>query len=277
MNETISQYPFFVENILTMKQKLLLLLVTLVFLSLGLNQAAAQIDTISIAKKDLIISQLKPGLHQYLVYFERPKQKKIMMPMLWSRQVNFKKFQGNDVVEIIQNWYASDTLLNRYIYSVSKRVDFSPIYHYTKGTRGIEAFNFERNSILGSDTVMNNTKKDFDLRLVTSTLNWELDMEILSTLPYKKIGQIFVINFYHPGGKTEPNFYQYKVIGSEIILGSDTNGIDCWQLKISYGETEWATFWVSKKSKEVLKMQEYFRGGYRYKVKLATPVPPTHP
>jgi hypothetical protein len=226
----------------------------------------------------LVISQLTPGLHQYLVYFERPKQKKIMTPMLWSRQVNFKQFQGTPAIEVVQNWYAGDTLLNRYIYSINHRDNFSSLYHYAKGSRGIEAFDFEQNRILGSDTVTNNTKKDFDVKSLTSTLNWELDMEIFSMLPYKQVGQTFVINFYHPGGKTEPAYYQYKVIGSEAIQGTNTKAAtDCWQLKISYSETSWAIFWVSKKSKEVLKMQEYFGGGYRYKVKLATPVPLTRP
>ncbi len=261
-----------------MKEKQQTLFLALVlFMNLSFADTFAQIDTISLTKKDLVISQLKPGLHQYLVYFERPKQKKIMSPMLWSRQVNFKQFQGKPAIEVIQNWYASDTLLNRYIYSINSREDFSPIFQYGKSARGIEAFDFERNRVSGSDTVANNAQKDMDVKLTVPTLNWELDMEILSTLPYKRAGQVFVINFYHPGGRTEPLYYQYKVIGSEAIQGIDTPTIDCWQLKINYTETEWAIFWISKKYKEMLKMQEHFRGIYRYKVKLATPVPPMRP
>ncbi len=244
------------------------------FISLNLS---AQIDTISLTNKDLVISQLQQGLHQYLVYFEQPKKKKIIMPMLWNRQVNFKQFQGKAAIEVVQNWYSNDTLQNRYIYSISSREDFSPIYHYGKNARGIEAFEFEQNRVSGSDTVANNSKKEMEVKSTASTLNWELDMEIFSMLPFKIVGQTFVINFYHPGGKTEPMYYQYKVIGSEAIQGTNTSTIDCWQLKISYNETSWAIFWISKKSKEVLKMQEYFGGGYRYKVKLATPVPPTRP
>jgi hypothetical protein len=257
-------------------QHTFLLLLVLV-LSLPSFTTTAQIDTISLVKKDLVISQLTPGLHQYLVYFERPKQKKIMMPMLWNRQVDFKQFKGKPTIEVTQNWYATDTLLNRYIYSINSREDFSPIYQYGKSARGVEAFEFEQNRVSGSDTVASNSKKEMEVKSTASTLNWELDMEVFSMLPYKKTGQTFVINFYHPGGKTEPMYYQYKVIGSEAIQGTNTATIDCWQLKISYNETSWAIFWISKKSKEVLKMQEYFGGGYRYKVKLATPVPPSRP
>jgi hypothetical protein len=69
-----------------------------------------------------------------------------------------------------------------------------------------------------------------------------------------------------------PAYYNYTVSGSETIKGTDGKMTDCWLLKINYTETSWAIFWISKKTKEVLKMQEYFNGNYRYKVKLSTPV-----
>lgn len=247
----------------------LLLFITLSFLS---STSQAQIDTINLSKQDLITSNLKPGNHQYLVYYGNAKKKKLAGSSIWNRTVNFKKWNGEDVIEIEQQWYGSDTTFNRYVYSISRKKDFSPIYHTTKMKNGVEAFNFSAKQVVGSDSVANNLKKDMKVDSDPSTLNWELDMEVFSTLPFRKEGQRFIINFYHPGGRTNPKYYEYAVSGSETIKLADGKETDCWKLKIEYSPTSSATFWVGKKSREVLKMQETFGAGYRYKVKFSTPV-----
>lgn len=255
-----------------MKQPLTPCLILILSLSLLWQVSQAQVDTIRLSTNDLLTKQLQPGLHQYIVYFEMAAKKKIIAPMLWNRQVNFTEVKGKKVIEIKQHWYSADTSMNRSIYSLSERETFAPIFHYAKSARGIEAFDFEGKKVNGSDTVANNSKKDFEVTVSTPTLNWELDLEVFSTLPYKKAGQMFVINFYHPGGRTAPKYYNYTVSGSETIKGTDAKTTDCWLLKINYTETDWAIFWISKKTKEVFKMQEHFKGNYRYKVKLSTPV-----
>jgi hypothetical protein len=245
------------------------------FICLVAIRSHAQVDTIRLSTNDLITANLKPGLHQYVVYFEEPRKKRLSRMSIWNRQVNFKKHGGNDVIEVIQHWHGSDTTSNRYVYSISERKNFAPIYHYTKSARGIEAFDFDKGKkISGSDTVSGNTKKDLDMALHVPTINWELDLEVFNTLPFKKEGQRFIINFYHPGG-TPPAYYEYAVTGAEKVATVEGNTIDCWKLKIHYRQDSWAIFWISKKSKEVLKMQEYFQGRYRYKVRLVTPVPLT--
>jgi hypothetical protein len=248
-------------------------LLILVSLTLLVHRSIAQIDTIRLETNDLITAQLKPGMHQYVVYFDLARKDAMKMPSLWNRQVNIIDYKGEPAIEIIQHWYSGDTLNNRYVYSLSKKKNFEPIYHYTKAKES-EAFNFEKSRISGSDTSANNSKKDFEISIAALTLNWELDLEIFSTLPFKKAGQTFVINFYHPGGRTAPAYYTYKVVGSESLKGINGTAIDCWQLKIDYSPTDWAIFWISKTSKDVVKMQEHFRGSYRYKVKLATSVEP---
>jgi hypothetical protein len=248
-----------------------LAILLLLFVQPFWQTANAQVDTIRLDTNDLITSQLKPGLHQYVVYFDMQKKPGMKMPSLWNRQVKFTEYKGEPAIEIVQNWYSGDTLTNRYVYSISKRKNFEPIYHYTKSSKSAEAFDFENGKISGSDTVAGNDKKDLEVLLTTPTINWELDLEVFSTLPFKKAGQVFVINFYHPGGRMSPAYYTYTVTGSEVIQGVDGQRIDCWLLKIDYSEGNGAIFWISKKSKEVLKMKENFRGNYRYKIKLATP------
>jgi hypothetical protein len=231
----------------------------------------AQIDTINITRNDLVTSQLKEGVHQYLVFFENAKKKKILSYWLWTREVKLSKLNNEAVIEINQKWLSSDTAAYREVYSVSRQRNFSPLYHMVKSPKGTEAFTFTDKEVVATDTVNGNKLKDFRKAFITPPLNWELDLEIFSTLPIRKEGQRFIMNFYHPGG-SEPAFYEYKVIGIEKITVADGDKVDCWKLKIDYNADAWAIFWISKKSKEVLKMQEAYKGNYRYKVKLSTAV-----
>jgi hypothetical protein len=247
----------------------LLFFITMMCLSRSVH---AQIDTIHLATQDLITTNLKAGVHQYLVYYGNAKKKKLAGSSIWNRKVDFKQWNGEEVIEIEQQWYGSDTTFNRYVYSISRKKDFSPIYHTTKSKNGVEAFNFSGRQVVGSDSVENNLKKDLKVDTDPSMLNWELDLEVFSTLPFKKEGQRFIINFYHPGGRTNPAYYEYAVVGSEKIKLADDKETDCWKLKIDYTPSSSAIFWVGKKSREVLKMRETFGAGYRYKVKFSTPV-----
>jgi hypothetical protein len=168
-----------------MKHPLTPALILILSLLLLWQVSLAQVDTIRLTTNDLLIKQLQPGLHQYIVYFEITAKKKIIDPMLWNRRINFTEVNGKKVIEITQHWYSADTLMNRSLYSLNERETFAPIFHYTKSTRGIEAFDFEEKKIRGSDTVTNNSKKDFVIAVSVPTLNWELDLEVFSTLPYK--------------------------------------------------------------------------------------------
>ena len=243
-------------------------------LTLGVVASSwAQVDTIRIDRGDLVTSKLKPGLHQYLVYYENPVKKLLGVPAVWNRQVNFKTWKGREVIEIEQHWFMADTAFNRYVYSLCDRKTFNPIYHYTKSTRGVDAFDFSKSSVSGSDSVTSNTKKDLDVSLSDPTLNWEVDLEVFNTLPIKKTGQRFVINFYHPGGKSLPTYYEYVVTGEEKIKTIEERWIDCWLLKISYSEQNWAMFWIDKRSQEVLKVRDFYNGVYRCKVRTVMGVP----
>lgn len=226
------------------------------------------IDTLRIDAKCLLTNDLQEKTNQYLVYIHGKEISKVMNISVWSRTVTFSKWNGQDAILISQAWYSQDTTATRTIFSVSDRVTFKPIYHYAKSSRqGIEAFNFEQNKIVGADTVANNTRKGWSIDTKEASLNWELDMEILAILPYKE-GKTFAVNFYHPGSKMTPQYYLYKVIDSEKLETATNQSIDCWRVRIDYNSTMYATFWIGKKTREVLKMKEFFGAGYRYKVKL---------
>ncbi|MGD1840199.1 MAG: hypothetical protein ACFB0B_04785 [Thermonemataceae bacterium] len=237
---------------------------------LSFSTFAQQIDTIALAQQDLQINQLKEGTRTYLEFIERADGS-VAHASIWERTVSFGKHKNEDVVIIEQNWKNQDTIRRRYLYSISRRKDFSPIYHRTRNGQGtIEAYNFTEGKVIGADSVANNTKKGFEVAHKQPLLNWELDMETFQTLPFKK-GTTFVINFYHPGGKTPPQYYEYKVAAEEKIATGMGEAIACWRLDIQYGSEGSASFWFSKATSEMIKMKSEFNGIKRYKIKFATP------
>lgn len=245
------------------------ILILLILMPFMLN---AQVDTIYQLDSKLIKKHLKPSSNQYLVFIQRKGDPRQTYTYIWSRDVKFANKNGKELIEIDQKWYASDTARVRYVYSVMNANDFSPVYHYTKMGKSIEAYDFYPDNISGSDSVENNAKKDFELALKKPMLNWELDLETFPLLDLKP-GRRFAINFYHPGGKTEPKLYEYKVIGEESLTVIDGGTVACWKLRIDYDAKSFAIFYISKKGREVLRMDEDFGGGVRYKVKLSNAVP----
>ncbi|MBI3219270.1 MAG: hypothetical protein HYZ44_07140 [Bacteroidetes bacterium] len=226
-------------------------------------EAYAQVDTLRSIPEKWITQSLRQETAQYLVFFQNKKKPKQAGTFIWSRQLKVK----NNTIEVEQKWYSSDSTSYRYVYSLVDRKTFLPIYHKTIMQRsGIEAFDFTEQKIKGSDSVANNTKATFELA-ASKTLNWELDLETFSLLDLKP-GKRFAINFYHPGGRTGPAFYEYKVTGDEKVHTYEDKVVDCWKLRIDYSDKYYAIFYISKKSKEVIKMEEDFGAGVRYKVKL---------
>ncbi|HPF09839.1 MAG TPA: hypothetical protein PKW08_10695 [Flavobacteriaceae bacterium] len=224
-------------------------------------------DTLKIRENDLETKRIKEGTKQYLVYIEKP-DKSILDLSIWERTISFSKFDDKEVIIIEQNWKNQDTTRQRYVLSINGREYFQPIYHYSKNGRGIiEAFNFYRDKIVGADTVMRNSKKDFFLQLEEPTLNWELDVETFQLLPLENVRN-FQLNFYHPGSKSAPAYYNYRVVGEEELKGTDGKRIPCWLLKIVYEEGSYATYWIAKNTREMVKMVEHSNGITRYKLKL---------
>jgi len=246
-----------------MKKILLLAITLLLYIA-----AFAQQDTVRVTSKHINTKHLKPGTRQYLVTIQNPKKPKVLSQSLWNRDIRFEQVQGKERMVIRQNWIGTDSLSNRTIESVMEK-DFSPVYHTSTSARGVAAFNFYPDKITAADTAKTNPWRKFVMPLAQPTYNWELDMEFFESLPLKS-NTVFLINFYHPGSPTVPQYYAYKVTGSEKLPTINNQTIDCWMLRIDYSPENYGIFWVTKKTHEVLKMEEKFNGITRYKVKLGT-------
>ncbi|RUO80732.1 hypothetical protein CWI84_03875 [Idiomarina tyrosinivorans] len=121
----------------------------------------------------------------------------------------------------------------------------------------------------GDPSVANNLAKDTDVAATELPLNWELDIETFQLLDFAE-GKSFQLNFYHPGSKTGPKDYTYQVIGSDTLHLAGLAAIDCWKLKIDYGEGNCAIFWIAKSNKQMLKMEEKWNEFTRFKYLLAS-------
>jgi hypothetical protein len=236
--------------------------------------ANAQIDTIRLKDKRLLTSALKPGLRQYLVYFQTSAKQKSLGFWFWLRDIRIENRNGEKVFTIAQHWYGNDTNSYRRIYSINKVADFAPVYHSETIKSVTKAYNWDGDKIAGADSIAQNAQKGFVLDFNEPNFNWNLDIETFEMLPLAE-GKTFVINFYD-AGLDPPAYVSYKVIGSEIIATLNNEKVDCWKLYTDgdfKGSHYSETYWISKKGHEFLKEEDVFQGGYRYKIKMpgATP------
>lgn len=267
-----------------MKTKSLLLLAMLLINSAILM--GQQKDTIRISPKDINTKVLKEGTHRYLVYFKMKKDSVRTQAQFWTRNIKRTTYNGKPAIEITQEWEDKDSILH-IVKSYSDAKTMAPLYHNTWWK-----FATTRNSTVKTVTstivdMVNNTVRYNDKLLSdadTATrakkiwdsyktslnkyyLNWHLDLETFPLLPFKK-GVTFLIPFYDPGTASDYQTVAYTVKGEAELEGYDQQKIPCWLLAHeSPGNKE--VFWISKKTREVLKLeQEFGAGSYRYKIKL---------
>ncbi len=232
-------------------------------------------DTLIISAKDVNTKVLIPGTHRWLVYFKKGKDSVRINYMWWNRTIEKINYNGKEAIAITQLWEANDTIMHT-AYSVCDAKTFQPLFHDTWTKQGgfIKA-DFEKKTIainnrqlLETDTASKTkrTLASFNKSLAGFFLNWHLDLEVFPTMPYRD-GRTFAINFYDPGFQA-PKLVYYTVAGSGILTGYDNQKIDCWLLTHSQDKTSSETFWISKKTREVLKLEQTSNGRFRYKIKL---------
>lgn len=233
-----------------------------------------QTDTIRIGPDKVNTKVLIPGTHRWLVYFKMGADSPRTFFNIWSRTIQKITYNGKDAIEVSQVWEDKDSVMHT-TRSVSGAKDFRTLYHTSWWKqRGNTTFDFgngeflmNNRSITAQDTVprIKKLREGFEKAMNQYTLNWHLDLEVFPLLPYKN--QVtFLINFYDPG-YSEPKWVPYTVTGTAKLSGLDGQSVDCWLLEHSEPNNR-EVFWISKKTKEVLKLEQQFGKNYRYKIKL---------
>lgn len=243
---------------------------------LAINYATAQRqDTIKITEQNVSLKFIKPSTNRYLVYFKMSENAPRTLVQFWTRTIDTGTINGNKALVVRQVWEDKDSIMHT-TNSFVNASTFQTLSHesWWKG-RGSSYYNLlnKKASIDGielsdADTAKKRKmpweafKKSWDMY----SLNWHLDLEVFSLLPYK-LNTTFLIPYYDPGFSA-PKDVAYTVIGTSEIKGYDNKPIDCWLLQHEdMGNKE--VFYISKKTLEVLMLHQSFGGRYRYKVKLA--------
>lgn len=250
------------------------MVITVVVLLNSLISWAQKTDTIRVGPEMVNTKVLIPGTHRWLVYFKMGVDSPRTLFNIWSRTIQKISHNGKEAIEVSQVWEDKDSVMHT-TRSVSDAKDFRTLYHTSWWKqRGSTTFDFgsgqflmNNRSITAQDTVprIKKLREGFEIAMNQYTLNWHLDLEVFPLLPYKN--QVtFLINFYDPGF-SEPKWVPYTVTGSAKLAGLDGQSVDCWLLEHSEPNNK-EVFWISKKTKEVLKLEQQFGNRYRYKIKL---------
>lgn len=259
-------------KILTMKK--FLLLATLFSVSFTL----AQKTPIKINAENglLKINQLKPGVKEYLVYFTDGTKTQRTNGDIWKRETSFKKHQGKDAIFFKWTAFANGKPYRQTL-NICDAKTLSPIHHKTTiqkigderidARAGVFAYDFHKDKMVPSDSIQNNRAVESGPKPITIPIvSWEQDLETFPLLPITKVGEIFDVAFFDPNEKST-QYHQYFVSGKEKLKLNEDTSVECWVLENHEGgDKNYSKFWMSTKSKEVLKMEQYFNGNYRFKV-----------
>jgi len=245
------------------------LLLSLVVSVAGMTNDRDDTDNKTFAIEGVTEASIETGTRQYLVYFKEKDTGVTKMISVWNRTTSIIKRGGEQLIETKQTWASDDARFIRELYSLNRLDTFAPVAHRTKhGPDKItKAYLFSSDQVTADSSIEANSLQDFSMAANANMLNWELDMETFALLPLGP-GKSFALNFYHPGSKTPPKDYIYKVVGSETLMDFEGNRFDCWLLKIDYNDKDHGIFWLSKKSGQMLKMEESWGNLLKYKVRL---------
>jgi len=237
-------------------------------LLLAARGAQAQTDTLDAQRGGLHVKALREGKATYAVFFEDSMGKRISAADLWDRQLQLFDSAGQRWYRFSWQVWRRDSLIMDVI-SAGQLPLMKPLRHdaWYSG-RGRKAFAFADTVVtVSEDTKRSARDSAFRVSLQPHGFIFPMDLELFPLVPFRRVGQQLAMAFYEPG-TPRASYYPLSVTGREDLVLPGGAKVRCWLLRIDYGRGVHATFWISDKTREVLKMKEYFGGRYRYKVRL---------
>lgn len=255
---------------------ILLIFALLAFTLSGYSQKE---EVINITRSDLQMKHLQTGNSTYLVYFKKTADGPAENLTLVKINVESTTIEGRKAYLIKQRWESQNSLTHT-SETVHDAADFSTLKHdywwkLPDSSEMLAKFDFigRKASVEGKIDERMKTRilSDFEKSFESYNLSWHSDLTVFTLFPYKK-GRTFKVNFYDPGASSA-KVAEYRVTGSEVLTRGDGKAVDCWVMEYSStgpnGAKAVQRFWVSKSSQEVLKEEDNFPSGLRYKFKLA--------
>ncbi|HET7898683.1 MAG TPA: hypothetical protein VFL47_13460, partial [Flavisolibacter sp.] len=230
----------------------------------------AQADTINTQTGKLKTAALQEGQASYVVFFTDSAGNRTSSADIWDRSVGFgKTADGQKTYQFHWKAYRKDSLMMD-VAATGLLANMQPLTHsgtYPTLKRSLSVV--WNNGVVTVPEDQRHTAKDSAFRVVMEhpAFEFPMDLELFALLPFKKTGQQFAMAFYEPGSAASA-YYPLTVTGKEDLLLAGGEKASCWLLRIDYKPNAYATFWIADKTRQVLKMKEYFNGRYRYKVRL---------
>lgn len=231
--------------------------------------AQAQIDTINTTNHKLISNYLREGKSSYVILLEDSLGRRMGPTQIWDRAIQFSKDAKEQRLYTF-NWkyYMKDTLYASYN-ATGYVATMAPLSHRMQVGKVLQrsvVFNGNQASVPEADRAVVRDKRFTSATLDPPAFSFPMDLEILPMLPIRNVGQEMAVAFYEPGMPASA-YYKLTVQRKESLPIASGVTVDCWVLIIDYGPAS-ATFWISRKGREVLKTKDGFRGITRYKIKL---------
>lgn len=254
--------------------KHLLIIATIVIFAV--NSFGQKADTVSVQKQNLEFKYLRTGNSSYIVYFKKTATGPAEKITLVKINVEPTTVDGRKAYAVTQQWDGNDAVVHT-SNTLHAADDFSTLRHdiWWKARGFTVKFDFLTRQVSFdgaiSDAAKSRIVEDFNQSFESYNLSWHSDLTIFPLFPFRS-GRTFKVNFYDPGaGKSK--IAEYNVVGSEALAGGGGGEkIDCWIMEhkseMPSGGIYTQRFWISKKTQEVLKEEDQFPGGFRYKLKI---------
>lgn len=235
---------------------------------------AVTVAPVPVGTKPARMRLLLPSTHRYLRYSVKDGVRSTID--IWTRTISCEPQGGSRRLHVTQEWdrvVAPASVVKQDAWFDA--ATFAPLTHVRSiqrdGDTSIGGYRFAAGAIVGMAKLRNNGRKNFRAVVPEPTFNFEYDIELLQTLPWRK-RYVADIVFYDPGLEP-PAHYLFRQVG-EARLATSGGLVDCWLVTADYNTAHVVSrFWIDKTTQLVLHEEGEQDGTLYVKTMLAAEQP----